>query len=93
MIALFSAPGVPMLWMGQEYGEDLPRTIDFLPLKWDKLNDEVYRAHFEAVQRLILARLQHVAAYAVTTLNSWSTILFQHRWCASAGGRPVATIR
>ncbi len=59
LIALMTAPGVPMLWMGEEYGEDLPRTIDFLPLKWEKLQKEPFRAHFETVQRLIHARLQH----------------------------------
>jgi 1,4-alpha-glucan branching enzyme len=59
LIALMAAPGVPMLWMGEEYGEDLPRTIDFLPLKWEKLQIEPFRTHFEIVQRLILARREH----------------------------------
>ena len=59
LIALFAAPGVPMLWMGQEYGEDLPRTIDFLPLKWDKLQKEPYRSHWKAVRRLVHARRAH----------------------------------
>lgn len=61
LIALFASPGVPMLWMGQEYGEDLPRTIDFLPLKWEKLEQPLYRQHREYVQRLIQARLSNHA--------------------------------
>lgn len=56
LIALFAAPGVPMLWMGQEYGEDLPRTIDFLPLKWEKLRKEPFQTYWKTVQRLIHAR-------------------------------------
>lgn len=56
LIALFAAPGVPMVWMGQEYGEDLPRTIDFLPLKWEKMDKEPFKTHWKTVQRLIHAR-------------------------------------
>jgi 1,4-alpha-glucan branching enzyme len=59
LITLFAAPGVPMLWMGQEYGEDLPRTIDFLPLKWEKLTKQPFRSHAESVRRLIGARRDH----------------------------------
>ncbi len=59
LITLFAAPGVPMLWMGQEYGEDLPRTVDFLPLKWEKLDKEPFHHHWETVRRLIKARRTH----------------------------------
>lgn len=45
-----------MVWMGQEYGEDLPRTIDFLPLKWEKMDKEPFKTHWKTVQRLIHAR-------------------------------------
>ena len=26
-----------MIYAGQEFGEDTPRTIDFLPLHWEKI--------------------------------------------------------
>lgn len=56
LIATLTAPGVPMIYAGQEFAEDTPRTIDFLPLTWSKLELAAHRAHFAGVQRLILAR-------------------------------------
>jgi 1,4-alpha-glucan branching enzyme len=56
LAALFTAPGVPMIYSGQEYGEDAPRTIDFCPLNWDRLKRLIHRAHYGAVCRLISAR-------------------------------------
>jgi 1,4-alpha-glucan branching enzyme len=56
LIALFSAPGVPMIYAGQEFGEDTPRTIDFLPIDWAKLEKPPHRRHWEIVRRLIHAR-------------------------------------
>ena len=56
LVALFSAPGVPMLYAGQEFGEDTPRTVDFLPIDWSKLEIPLHRRHWEVVRRLIRAR-------------------------------------
>ncbi len=56
LVALFSAPGVPMLYAGQEFGEDTPRTIDFLPIDWAKLDRPLQRRHWEVVRRLVHAR-------------------------------------
>ena len=56
LIALFTAPGIPMLYAGQEFGEDTPRTIDFLPLDWDKLDQPRHRVHYDAVRKLIRLR-------------------------------------
>jgi len=56
LIALFSAPGVPMLYAGQEFGEDTPRTVDFLPIDWPKLEKPLHRRHWEIVRRLVHAR-------------------------------------
>ena len=56
LIALFTAPGVPMLYAGQEFGEDTPRTVDFLPIDWSKLDKPLHRRHWEIVRRLVHAR-------------------------------------
>lgn len=56
LVALFSAPGVPMLYAGQEFGEDTPRTVDFLPIDWNKLDKRLHRQHWEIVRRLIHTR-------------------------------------
>lgn len=61
LIALLGAPGVPLLWMGQEWGEDAPRTIDFLPLAWERLEEPIHAAQWQRVQRLIHARQAHPA--------------------------------
>jgi len=56
LVTLFAAPGVPMIYAGQEFGEDAPRTIDFCPINWDRLDRISHHRHFELVQRLIAAR-------------------------------------
>lgn len=61
LVALFAAPGVPMIYSGQEYGENSARTIDFVPLQWGLLDQPANRRHYELVQRLIRARRSHPA--------------------------------
>jgi 1,4-alpha-glucan branching enzyme len=61
LATVFAAPGVPMIYAGQEYGDDSPRTIDFLPLQWNKLTQPKHRTHMEMVKRLIRARRRHPA--------------------------------
>jgi 1,4-alpha-glucan branching enzyme len=61
LVALFTAPGVPMLYAGQEFGEDAPRTIDFLPLRWEKLTQAQHAAHLSLVKRLVRLRLTQPA--------------------------------
>ena len=61
LITLFTAPGVPMIYAGQEFGEDTPRTIDFLPLHWEKMERKLHKVHFTVVRQLIQLRRQHPA--------------------------------
>lgn len=61
LVTLFIAPGTPLIYSGQEFGEDGPRTIDFQPLNWEKLQQAAHVDHFQAVTRLIKARRQHPA--------------------------------
>jgi 1,4-alpha-glucan branching enzyme len=97
LIALMAAPGVPMLWMGEEYGEDLPRTIDFLPLKWEKLQIEPFRTHFEIVQRLILARREHAGLrsdhieFLADDFAATQVIRFR-RWDTASGDEAVVAL-
>ncbi|MBX2999183.1 MAG: hypothetical protein KF893_11785 [Caldilineaceae bacterium] len=97
LIALFAAPGVPMLWMGQEYGEDLPRTIDFLPLKWEKVDKEPFKAHWKTVQRLIHARRNrtslrsdHIEFYSDNFVET--QVLRFRRWDAESGDCALVAI-
>ena len=79
LVALLAAPGVPMLYAGQEYGEDSPRTIDFVPLQWNKLNRDVHAAQFAIVRRLIQARR---AAWGLTQRLDR---VFPQRFCGGEG--------
>ncbi len=70
LIALFAAPGIPMIYAGQEYGEDAPRTIDFCPLDWGKLDRPRHAAHRQVVRRLIRAR-RSLAALQSDFIQFW----------------------
>ena len=61
LAVLMTSPGVPMLYAGQEFGEDSPRTIDFWPLDWTKLATPQGREHFAFYQRLLRLRRDHPA--------------------------------
>ena len=37
---LLTSPGVPMLWMGEEFAESAPKTIEYQPLDWALLQNE-----------------------------------------------------
>ncbi len=61
LVVVMTAPGVPMIYAGQEYGEDSPRTIDFLPLAWQKLAVPQHARHAADVRRLIALRRDRAA--------------------------------
>ena len=61
LAVLVTLPGVPMLFAGQEFGEDSPRTIEFWPLDWTKLEIPQGRQQFEFYQRLLHLRHEHLA--------------------------------
>jgi len=56
LVTVLTAPGIPMLYAGQEFGEDAPRTIDFQPLHWDRLRQPGVHAYLRLVKRLLAAR-------------------------------------
>ena len=61
LVALFAAPGVPMIYAGQEFSEDTPRTIDFQPLQWIKLQNPIHADYLAVIKRLIRIRRLHPA--------------------------------
>jgi 1,4-alpha-glucan branching enzyme len=95
LVALLSAPGVPMIYAGQEYGEDSPRTIDFAPLQWSRLGRKEYAEHYRVVQRLIRARRTHAALrsdwieFLPTDFAHEKVVRFR-RWDAEGRGAVVA---
>jgi 1,4-alpha-glucan branching enzyme len=58
---LFTAPGVPMLYMGQEMGESSPRTMDVQPLDWFALDAERNKGLHAHYRHLMHVRRDHPA--------------------------------
>jgi len=66
LIALLTAKGVPLLWQGQEFGENyyvpeagLGRVVLLRPVRWDYFYDEVGRSVIGLVRNLIRLRRNH----------------------------------
>lgn len=91
LLALFAGAGVPMIWSGQEFGDNSPRTIDFQPLQWWRLEDAPNRAHRELVRRLIAAHRDHNALRSDNIAFDWqdfagSKLVLFWRWEETAPG-------
>jgi maltooligosyltrehalose trehalohydrolase len=63
LIGMFTARGIPMLWQGQEFGENyyvpdqgLGRVLMFRPVRWDYFYDPAGRSFISLVRRLIKVR-------------------------------------
>ncbi len=66
LIGIFTARGIPMLWQGQEFGENyyipeqgLGRVLIFRPVRWDYFYDPIGRNTITLVRKLIRLRLKH----------------------------------
>ena len=66
LIGLFASKGIPMLWQGQEFGENysvpeqgLGRVLMFRPVRWDYFYDPIGRKLIGLVRKLITLRRQH----------------------------------
>jgi 1,4-alpha-glucan branching enzyme len=53
---LLTAAGTPMLYHGQEFGQDTKKTVDRNPLKWNYLDDPVHQGIYNYYRRLIWLR-------------------------------------
>lgn len=60
-VALFTAAGVPMLYHGQEFGIDTPKTIDVNKLQWEKLEDGAIQDLRNTYKSLITLRYNEEA--------------------------------
>jgi len=66
LIALLTAKGIPLIWQGQEFGENyyLPyyssaaRTMLFRPVRWDYFYDPIGKSIIALVRNLIKLRLE-----------------------------------
>lgn len=60
---LMTAMGVPMLWMGAEFGEYKPKTPDPAKIDWTLLGNDLNRGLFEYYKGLIALRKSSHALY------------------------------
>jgi 1,4-alpha-glucan branching enzyme len=65
LIGMFMARGIPMLWQGQEFGENyyipeqgLGRVLMFRPVRWDYFYDSIGKSVISLVRKLIRLRRQ-----------------------------------
>lgn len=63
MVLLMTAVGIPMVWMGEEFGEYKPKTIESAKLDWSLLKNDENRSLFEFIKGLITLRKQTQALY------------------------------
>jgi len=95
LVTLLTAPGIPMLYAGQEFGEDAPRTIDFQPLHWEKLQQPTTYGYFRLIKRLVAARRAHPALasddirFYADDFPAEQVVRFDRLWAGEPGKVPV----
>lgn len=60
---LMTAVGVPLIWMGEEFGEYKPKTPDASKIDWTLLGNDLNRSLFEYFKGLINLRKNNHALY------------------------------
>lgn len=81
---LLTAPGMPMIWMGQEFGESAPRTQERQPIDWALLQNE-RNADLRNVYQGLIAMRKNVDAlrtdtFDVVHLDAERCIMAYKRW-------------
>ena len=51
-----TAPGIPMLYAGQEFGEATPKVVGYNPLHWENLNNPLFQRLRDITRNLIALR-------------------------------------
>ncbi len=81
---LLTAPGLPMIWMGTEFGESLPKSLDPQPIRWNLLTKRGPATLRETFARLIALRLATPALTSNTieilSAQSDPPVLAFQRW-------------
>src|SRR5262249_50737427 len=81
---LFTAPGIPMIWMGQEFGFPSDKSLDPRPLDWDLIKNESNADLLKFHQHLIKLRRETPAlqgeTFEVLLKDTDRKILAYKRW-------------
>lgn len=86
---LLTAPGIPMLWMGQEFGFSSEKSLEPRPLDWTLLKHDRNRDLLQFHQRLLAARREHEAlrggSFQVLLCDRERSLCAYKRWDAAGG--------
>jgi 1,4-alpha-glucan branching enzyme len=81
---LMTAVGVPLIWMGEEFGEYKPKTPESAKIDWTLLGHDLNRSLFEYYKGLINLRKQNHALYTENIdfihENPETKVLAYSRW-------------
>ncbi|MBE9179271.1 alpha amylase C-terminal domain-containing protein [Oculatella sp. LEGE 06141] len=80
---MITAVGIPMVWMGEEFGEYKPKTIEQAKIEWSLLENDTNRGLFEYYKGLIALRKENRSLHA-------ENINFFHE---DADGKVLAYVR
>jgi 1,4-alpha-glucan branching enzyme len=84
VVLMMTAIGVPMIWMGEEFGEYKPKTPDAAKIDWTLLGGDLNRGLFEFYKGLIGLRKTNQALYTANIEffheNPESKVLAYTRW-------------
>ncbi len=94
-LILMTAVGVPMIWMGEEFGEHVPMSEQSNKINWTLLENETNKELFEYYKRLIHLRTTN-AAFHTTNIEFFhedtdSGVLCFHRF-DDEGNRAVIVL-
>jgi 1,4-alpha-glucan branching enzyme len=62
-VLVMTAVGIPMIWMGEEFGEYKPKTPEQAKIDWTLLGNDLNRGLFEYYKGLIALRKENHALY------------------------------
>jgi len=92
---LLTAPGLPMIWMGQEFGAANPKTLEPQPIDWALLANKDNKDLRQFLAKLIKLRREHPAFWSdnfqVVLKDSDRQIFGYKRW-NDAGGVAVVVV-
>lgn len=81
---LMTAVGVPLIWMGEEFGEYKPKTTESVKIEWGLLGNDLNRNLFEYYKGLTNLRKHNHALYTENIdffhENSEAKVLAYTRW-------------
>jgi 1,4-alpha-glucan branching enzyme len=63
VVLLMTAVGVPLVWMGEEFGEYHPKKTESQKIEWNLLENDLNKSLFEYYKGLIHLRKQNQALY------------------------------